>query len=118
MPPEEVDAALTGLDAPDRVTLGSEVSIVVTVSNVGEVPIGGDGSVVSVTGVTNRDDLIDLGPVELPAIPVGESGTVTLDDWIAVGTKPYKVDWTATVTVEGDENAANDTATALTKVRR
>jgi FlaG/FlaF family flagellin (archaellin) len=67
--------------------------------------------------VTNRDDLIALTPVELPLIAVGESATVTLD-WSALGDKPYKVDWTATVDVEGDENAANDTATALTKVRR
>ena len=114
-PVTEIDAALTGIAVPDRVTLGSTVDVTVTVTNVGtaDIPSGS----VQVVGSTNRGETINLsGSLSTPLL-VGATADVELA-WTASGTKPYTVDWTAAVIVSGDANTANDTATVSTKVRR
>ena len=87
------------------------------VTNSGPADVG--GAVVTLTGVTNRGDIISVTPNQAPLgrLVSDETATVTFD-WTAPGGKPATISWTATVTADGDTNPANDTATAKTKVRR
>ena len=113
-PPEVYDVALTSFDVPARVILGEDAQMSVTVTNNG--PAVANGSV-SVSGVTNRGDILD---------PIGgdftnladETATTLTFDWTAPDGKPATISWTATVTADEDTNAANNTATASTKVRK
>jgi hypothetical protein len=116
-PPEDFDLALTELIVPDRVLLGASDSATVAVTNSGPADVA--GAVVTLTGVTNRGDIISVTPNQssLGRLESGDTATVTFD-WTAPGGKPATISWTAVVTAEGDTNPANDTATAKTKVRR
>ena len=116
-PPEDFDLALTELNVPDRVLLDDSSSATVVVTNSGPADVG--GAVVTLTGVTNRGDIISVTPNQAPLgrLVSDETATVTFD-WTAPGGKPATISWTATVTADGDTNPANDTATAKTKVRR
>jgi hypothetical protein len=113
-PPEGYDVALTSFDVPARVILGAEAQMSVTVTNNG--PAVARGSV-NVSGVTNRGDI--LGPFSEDFNGLQDDTATTLTfDWTAPDDKPATISWTATVTAEDDTNAANNTATASTKVRR
>jgi hypothetical protein len=113
-PPEGYDVALTSFDVPARVILGDDAQMSVTVTNNG--PAVASGSV-SVSGVTNRGDTI--GPFSGDFTNLADDTATTLTfDWTAPDDKPATISWTATVTADEDTNAANNTATAQTKVRR
>jgi len=113
-PPEGYDVALTSFDVPARVILGEESQMSVTVTNNGPAVASGN---VSVSGVTNRGDI--LGPFSGDFTDLADDTATTLTfDWTAPDGKPATINWTATVTADEDTNPSNDTATAKTKVRK
>jgi len=113
-PPEGYDVALTSFDVPASVILGAAAQMSVTVTNNGPADASGN---VSVSGVTNRGDI--LGPFNQDFNDLTDDTATTLTfDWTAPDGKPATISWTATVTADEDTNAANNTATASTKVRR
>ena len=116
-PPEDFDLVLSALDVPARVLLGASDIATVVVTNSGPADVG--GAVVTLTGVTNRGDIISVTPNQVPLglLVSDDTATVTFD-WTAPDGKPSNINWTAVVTADGDTNPTNDTATAKTKVRR
>jgi hypothetical protein len=107
------DAALVAFDVPERVVIGNTVPLAVTVANVGDTILSGD---VVITGTTNRGDTIELTG-DLPELPVDAETSVEVP-WVVPGNRPAQVSLTASVVVDGDANASNDSASATTKVRR
>ena len=114
-PEDDVDAELTTLQSPARVTLGDTMEADAEVTNNGTGRVSGT---VDLEGVTNRGATI--GPVSQPFsdLEAGASTTVNFIYIADTDDKPYKINWTATVVVENDMVQDNDTATALTKVRK
>jgi hypothetical protein len=113
VPPPVVDAALSSLvSVPPRVPGSTTASIVATVTNIG--PDTTTTCDVEVTGISNRG--VTYGPFtgSCANLPAGVSQSFTFP-WTAP-TRPGNVDWTATVTAEGDTNPANDTATLKTQI--
>jgi hypothetical protein len=111
---EEVDAELTALGAPATIRLGDDTVITATVTNNGTGAISGS---VELTGVTNRGATI--GPViqSFTDLAVGGQFPAAFNYTATTHNRPYTIDWTAIVTVEGDTVSDNDTATASTRVR-
>jgi hypothetical protein len=112
-PPGEVDMALTELEVPDRVELGEESELKVKVTNNG--PDAASGAV-DVVGVSNRGDTEEFS-ASFADLAAGQEFEVKFD-WTAPEGRPGTITWTATVTAEGDTNPDNDSATAVTRVRR
>jgi hypothetical protein len=112
-PPTGNDVALSELDVPSRVLLGATTTVAVTVSNSGPATASGT---VTLTGVSNRGETV----VFTASFFDLASGAVfePVWDWTAPGGKPATIRWLAEVTSIDDTNAANNTATAITKVRR
>lgn len=113
-PPTDFDLALTELDVPARVLLGETAEVGVEVTNNG--PAAASGTV-TLTGITNRGDIIEL-TIDTPELVSGGEFEHEFP-WTAPDGRPSTISWTAVVTTDGgDTNPSNDTATASTKVRR
>jgi len=112
--PTDFDLALSSLNVPDRVILGTTTSVAVDVTNNGPAEASGT---VFLTGVTNRGDVVEF-MADIPYITDGETITRSWPWTAPIGVKVETVYWTAEVTADGDVNPSNDTALASTKVRR
>ena len=111
--PTDFDLELSELGVPARVLLGQTTQVEVKVTNNG--PASATGSV-TLTGVSNRGNTV----VFTDTITNLASGAQfeAQWDWTAPAGKPATIRWTATVSSSGDILANNNTATAITKVRR
>ena len=108
-PPTDFDLELTELEVPARVTIGETDEVEVEVTNNG--PAAASGTV-TLTGVSNRGDVVEFTPTASPIWQLVMSSKPS-GNWTAPGTRPSTINWTATVSTEGgDTNPTNDTATA------
>ncbi len=91
-------------------------SITATTANLGPDDLAED-AVVTVTGVTNRGT--QIGPFEdtVGALANGDSVDSAFD-FVPPNDRSSRIDWTSTVSAPGDTDPSNDTATAVTNVRR
>ena len=118
LPPSDFDLAITSLDVAPRVVIGSSQNIGITIANLGPASAGGT---VYVTGVSNRGWTIELSQT-LPELAADEEFEAQWT-WVAP-TRLQRINWTATLVAEPsqtggeDTNPFNDTASALTLVRR
>lgn len=114
VPPTDFDLAITSLDVPARTTFDVDETVSVVVTNLG--PASGGGAM-ELVGVSTRGEVFEFSD-SIASLPGGESYVAS---WPVAfpGSRPYTVYWTATVTANGtDPNPINDSASALTKVRR
>jgi len=113
VPPTDFDLALTELDVPGRIRVGETEELEVEVTNNG--PAAASGTV-TLTGVSNRGDTIEFS-ASFTDLASGDEFEAEWP-WTAPN-RPTTIRWTATVsTTGGDTNPSNDTATAITRVRR
>lgn len=114
-PPVDYDL-LMSMSAPETIRVGAEGTVTATTSNLGPDDLGED-AVVTVTGVTNRGT--QIGPFEetLGELASGSSADSSFG-FVAPNDRSSSINWTATVSAAGDTDPSNNTATALTRVRR
>jgi spore coat protein A, manganese oxidase len=106
--PVNVDMRLDRLTVPRNAKSGEDYKVTIAIANVGEVKTSGtvtleaNGSVVKTFSYT---------------LAAGRKTTLKFE-WIApVVTTPLTVNWLATVVAAGDDNPANNSATATTQVK-
>ena len=114
-PPTDFDLALSFL-APAVVVRGEASSVTATVTNLGPSYLNGDATL-AVSGVTNRGTI--FGPyTETFTALIADEAAAFVFPFTAPTDRSTKIDWTATVTSEGDINPINDAAMATTKVKK
>jgi hypothetical protein len=114
-PPAGYDLAVA-LTAPPTARVGVPNIITATTANLGPDDLAED-AVVTVTGVTNRGT--QIGPFEDTVGALANGATVdSAFDFVAPNDRSSRIDWTSTVSAPGDTDPSNDTATAVTNVRR
>jgi hypothetical protein len=112
--PTDIDMELTDLSAPSRVTINSAQSVSVDITNNG--PADSASGTVTVSGVSNRGDTVQFSD-SFSNLSNGASASYSWS-W-TVPSRPSTFTWTATVSADGgDTNAANDSASAVSRVRR
>jgi hypothetical protein len=112
-PGSDVDMALSSLLAPSRVKVSTPQIVVVRISN--NDPTSDANGTVTVQGVSSRGDIVEFSE-SFSELAANGSADITFD-WITPS-KPTTLSWTATVTVDGDNDASNNSANAQTRVRR
>lgn len=112
-PPSDIDMELVNLTVSSRATVNSNEDIVLEIANNG--PADDAAGVVSIEGVSSRGDIVQFNDA-FSGVLSGESVSFTFA-W-TTPSSPSTFTWTATVSGEGDIDDSNDTATALTRVRR
>jgi hypothetical protein len=108
--PVNVDMRLSSLTVPKNAKGGRTYSVAVTIANVGAVATSGSVTVTA-NGVT-------VGTLPYNNLAAGTTTTLRLP-WTAPVLRtgpPLTVSWVATVSTPGDNNPANNTATATTRV--
>jgi hypothetical protein len=104
------------LTAPATARVGVPGIITATTANLGPDDLAED-AVVTVTGVTNRGT--QIGPFEDTVGALANGATVdSAFDFVPPNDRSSRIDWTSTVSAPGDTDPSNDTATAVTNVRR
>jgi hypothetical protein len=112
--PDDLDMELLSLAAPSRVSINSAQVLAVNIVNNG--PADGAAGTVTVEGVSSRGDTVQFSDT-FSALESGEQQNFVFD-WTAPSA-PTTFTWTAIVTSnDSDTNPNNNTATALTRVRR
>jgi hypothetical protein len=112
-PPTDIDMELVSLAVPSRASINTEQIVSVNVINNG--PSIVTSGTVNIEGVSSRGEIIQFSEVFSDlAIDVAQTYTF---DW-TTSSVPSTITWTATVVAEDDTNANNNTATAITRVRR
>jgi len=112
-PSTDIDMGLVSLAVPSRATINSEQIVAVEVINNG--PADGAAGTVTVEGVSSRGEIVQFNG-EFSELLNGDSESFVFN-WTAPPS-PATFNWTATVTADGDTDTTNNTATALTRVRR
>ena len=107
----DFDAALADLSVPAEIDAERSTTLRVSVTNGGSLPLSGD---LLLTGITERGYTVASFTDEITDLPGG--GTTTLDFYWRAPDRDTTVNWTATVTADGDTNPSNDTAIASTVV--
>ncbi|MFT6899520.1 MAG: hypothetical protein ACJA13_003958 [Paraglaciecola sp.] len=112
--PDDLDMELLSLAAPSRITINSAQVLAVSIINNG--PADGAAGIVTVEGVSSRGQIVQLSDT-FSGLQSGDQKSFTFP-WTAPSA-PTTFTWTATVIADdGDTNPNNDTATAITRVRR
>jgi len=107
---------LMGLSAPETVRVGAADTVTATTFNLGPDDLGED-AVVTVTGVTNRGT--QIGPFEDTVGALANGASVDSSfEFVAPNDRSSSITWTSAVSAAGDTDPSNNTATALTRVRR
>lgn len=112
-PPSNVDMELLSIAAPSRATINSEQIVAVEIINNG--PTDAAEGTVIVEGVSSRGDVVQFSDV-FTNVADGERVSFVFN-WLTPAA-PATFTWTATVTADDDTNIDNNTATAITRVRR
>jgi hypothetical protein len=112
-PPSDIDMALVSLAVPSRATINSEQIVAVEIINNG--PADAAEGTVLVEGLSSRGETVQFSDV-FSNILNGDSMSFVFN-WTAPAA-PTTFTWTATVISNGDTDNSNDTATAITRVRR
>ncbi len=105
--PLDIDLAVTALSAPARIGAGVAAEFEVKVLNAGVK--AAEGAKVVLTG----NGGVELAKADVPALAAGEMADVALS---CVFDATGSVSVTATATIAGDEDAANNSASATVKV--
>jgi hypothetical protein len=114
-PPEGYDLAMA-LTAPATARVGVPDTVTASISNLGPEDLAAD-AVVTVTGVTNRGT--QIGPFKETVGPLAVGASVDSSfGFVAPNDRSSVINWTSTVSDEGDTDPSNNTATAVTSVRR
>ena len=107
---------LMSLSAPATARVGQTYTVTATTFNLGPDALGED-AVVTVRGVTNRGT--QIGPFEDTVGALANGASVdSAFDFVPPNDRSSRIDWTSTVSAPGDTDPSNDTATAVTTVRR
>ncbi len=112
-PPTETDMELTSLAVPSRTTLNSDEIVAVEIANNG--PADDATGTVTVTGLSSRGEVVEFSEA-FAVLASGDSMSFVFD-WTAPS-RPATFNWTATVVSDGDIDPSNNSATAITRVRR
>ena len=112
--PDDIDMALSSLDVPTRITVNTDQTVKVEITNHG--PTDSVAGSVSVIGESSRGDIVEF----TGSFSNMKTGTSAIYDWPwTAPSRPTTMTWTATVTSsEGDTNPSNNTAVEITRVRR
>ncbi len=112
--PTEIDMELSSLSVTGRTTINATETVSVLVSNNG--PADNASGTVTVQGVSNRGVTVTFSDTFSGVAAGGTFGSSW--SW-SVPSLPSTFNWTATVTSDsGDSDPSNDSATAVTRVRR
>jgi hypothetical protein len=111
---DDIDMALSSLDVPTRVTVNTNETVKVEITNNGSTD--GVAGIIIVRGESSRGDVVEF----IDSFSDMQAGTSAIFDWPwTAPSRATTFTWTATVTAtEGDINPDNNTASAITRVRR
>lgn len=112
-PPSDIDMELVSIAVPSRATINSAQILAVEIINNG--PADGAEGTVIVEGLSSRGETVQFSDV-FSNVANGESANFVFN-WTAPSA-PTTFTWTATVIANDDIDSNNDTATAITRVRR
>jgi len=112
-PPTDIDMELVSLAVPSRAATNTEQIVAVSVINNGPATV--ESGTVTIEGVSSRGEIIQFSEV-FSDLSIDEAETYDFT-W-STPSVPSTINWTATVTAEGDTNENNNTATEITRVRR
>ncbi len=112
--PTDIDMELTSVSVPARTTINAAETVSVVVTNNG--PADNASGSITLQGVSNRGVTVTFSDT-FSGVAAGDSDSASWN-W-SVPSLPSTFTWTATVTSDsGDADPSNDSATALTRVRR
>ena len=112
-PPTDIDMELVSLAVPLRASINTEQIVAVNIINNG--PAAGASGTITLEGVSSRGEIILFNDT-FTDLPIDEPVSYTFS-WTTPSASST-INWTATVNAENDRDATNNTATALTRVRR
>ena len=113
-PGTDVDVVLSSLVVPSRASINTpDIAVVVRINN-NDLTSDASGTV-TVKGISSRGEVVEFTG-SFSALAANDNVDFTFN-W-TTPSRPTTFNWTATVAADDDSDTSNDTATALTRVRR